>query len=345
MALVARRPLVCVGSGDTNGDIQVFAVRETDAALEPLSVVATGAGVSYLSLHPAGDVAYVTYSHADRLSALAIDRATGHLRRLNDVSTGSTMGPAGSGACYATVDATGRFLLIASYRGHTVSVWTIEEDGRIGAHVQSLSAGQQAHCVRLDRSNTFVFVPLLGSDQVAQYRFDPTTGTLGPNQPPSAATAAGAGPRHVDVHPTEPWLFLVNELDSSLYRFDIDRDRGTLTERQRLSTLPADYDGRRWSADVHVAPSGRFVYVSNRAHDSILVCSIASDGTMAPVGHQRTLGRTPRTFTLDSRGLFLFAANQESDTVTVFTVDERTGTLRPLHTVPVSPRPYVVRIC
>jgi 6-phosphogluconolactonase len=132
MALMARRPLVCVGSGDTNGDIQVFAVRETDAALEPLSVVATGAGVSYLSLHPTGDVAYVTYSHADRLSALAIDRATGHLRRLNDVSTGSTMGPAGSGACYATVDATGRFLLIASYRGHTVSVWTIEEDGRIG---------------------------------------------------------------------------------------------------------------------------------------------------------------------------------------------------------------------
>jgi 6-phosphogluconolactonase len=140
-------------------------------------------------------------------------------------------------------------------------------------------------------------------------------------------------------------LFLVNELDSSLYRFDIDRDRGTLTERQRLSTLPADYHGRRWSADVHVAPSGRFVYVSNRAHDSIAVCSIGPDGTMAVVGHQSTLGRTPRNFTLDSRGTLLFAVNQDSDTVVVFTVDERTGRLQALHAVPVSPRPYVVCVC
>jgi 6-phosphogluconolactonase len=338
-------PLVCVGSGDTAGDIQVFGMRDGGGLLGPISVIATGAGVSYIAGHPNATVVYVTYSHADRLTAFTIDRAAGCLRPLNDVATGSALGPPGSGACYATVDATGRFLLIASYRGHTVTVWRIDADGRIGGLVQSVTAGKCAHCVRLDRSNRFAFVPFLGSDFVAQYRFDQRTGMLAPNEPSFVTTAAGAGPRHVDVHPAGPWLFLVTELDSSLYRFDIDPDRGTLRERQRLPTLPAGYEGRRWSADVHVAPSGRFVYVSNRAHDSIVLFSVAADGTMAAIDHQGTLGHTPRNFALDRRGEVLLVANQESDTVVVFAIDERTGALHPLQTVPVSPAPYRVLVC
>ena len=312
------------------------------AGLELLSVIGTGHGVSYISVHPGGDVVYVTYSHEDKLSAFGVDRAAGCLRLLDEVATGSAMGPPGSGACYATVDATGRFLLVASYRGHTVTVWTIAADGRIGQLAQSLSAGRNAHCVRLDASNAHAFVTFLGNDRIAQYRFDAATGLLRPNAPPAIATTPGAGPRHLDFHPTEPWLFLINELDASLYRFDVDAGSGTLRERQRIPTLPAEYEGRRWGADVHVAPSGRFVYVSNRAHDSISLFSVAPDGTLAAAGQQSTLGRTPRNFTLDARGSVLFVANQDSDSVVLFAIDEDSGTLHPLHMVPVSPTPYVV---
>ena len=341
MAAMVPGLRVLVGSAGT-GDIQVFALHGDAPALESTSVTSTGHGVSFLSLHPRGDVVYATHSHDELLTAFVLDPEARRLQRLNETPTGTVMGTPGTGAVYATVDATGRFLLVASYHGHTVSVWSLEADGRIGAPVQSLSDGQHAHCVRLDPSNRWAFVPFLGSDCVAMYRFDQTTGQLTRNEPASIATAPGAGPRHIDLHPTEPWLFLINELDGSLYRFDIDRQRGTLRERQRLDTLPAGYDGRRWAADIHVAPSGQFIYVSNRAHDSIAIVAMARDGTMTVVGHQSTLGRTPRNFTLGAGGNLLLVANQDSDTVALMTVDAGTGTLHPVRTEAVSPRPYIV---
>lgn len=336
------RFLVCVGSGGTAGDIQVF-FPDADGRLELLSNTSSGFGASYMSVHPTGAFVYVTHSRENVLSAFTVDWSAGDLRPLNRVDMGHLTGSDGAGASYASLDATGRVLLVASYRGHTVTAWRIRADGAIGEPLQSITAGTNAHCVRVDPSNTWAFATFLGSDLVAQYRFDQPTGTLTPLEPSSVPTAHGAGPRHIDFHPAKPWVFLVNELDSSVYRFDVDSDRG-LVERQRVSAVPAGYEGRRWSADIHVAPSGGFLYVSNRAHDSLARFGIGPDGELALAGHQSTLGRTPRSFTFDPTGNLLLVANQDSDTVVTFAVDAVTGVVDPLQTTSVCPRPYFVAI-
>jgi 6-phosphogluconolactonase len=334
--------LVCVGSGETAGDIQVFWVTDRPQ-LELLTTTAAGAGVSYMSVHPGCRVVYVTHSHENMLSSFAVDWPAQRLRPLDCVRA-DALGASGAGANYATVDRTGRFLLVASFRGSTVTVWTLGPDGRIGDLVQTVTAGRNAHCVRLDPSNTWAFATFLGSDLIAQYRFDEQAGTLTAADRPTVATAPGAGPRHLDFHPTEPWAFLVNELEGSLYRFALDRDRHGLVERLRIPATPEGYDGRRWSADLHVAPSGRFVYVSNRAHDSLARFSLAPDGAVSLDGHDGTLGRTPRSFSFDPSGTLLFVANQDSANVVTFSVDGSTGALRPLDTTNVSSRPYFVTI-
>jgi 6-phosphogluconolactonase len=331
-----------VGCG--SGNIELFTVDAADGRLQPVSKEQTGSPISFVTTDPARRTVYVAYEPDNRLSAFAIDWPTGRLRPLNDADTGDALGPPGSGACYATVDATGRFLLVASYHGHTVTVWRIERDGRIGALVQSVTAGRHAHCVRLDPSNRWAFATFLGSDLVAQYRFDAQTGLLAPNDPPFVATAPGAGPRHIDFHPVEPWVFLINELDSTLYRYGLDRERGRLIEQQRVSAVPGDYDGRRWSADIHVAPGGRLLGASNRAHDSVALLTISSQGALETIGHQPTLGKTPRNFTFDPTGRLMLVANQESDTVAVFAVNAATGELRLIRMVDVDPSPYCVTV-
>jgi 6-phosphogluconolactonase len=336
--------LAVVGCASPSGDIQLFNVDASQRRLQPMSKEQAGSPVSFVAVDPGGRTVYATHAHDDRLSAFAVDWPARRLRPLNDVRTGNALGAPGSGAAYATVDATGRFLLVASYHGHTVSVWRIEQDGRIGSAVQSCSAGRHAHCIRVDPSNRWAFATFLGSDLVAQYRFDAQTGLLAPNDPPFVPTAPAAGPRHIDFHPVEPWVFLINELDSTVYRYGLDRERGRLTEQQRVPAVPGDYQGRRWSADVHVAPGGRLLGASNRAHDTVALFTIGPDGGLETLGHYSTRGRTPRDFTFDPSGRLLLVANQDSNTVVVFAVDAVTTALEFLGSVDVAPSPYCVTV-
>jgi len=339
------RLFLYVGCGNASGDILTFALDPASGALTLLSTTPSGSSTSFLVLHPSRRFAYSTQNRSDRLSAFAVDGSSGALTLLNQVPVAGAPGDSEAGPAYLELDRTGGFLLAANYRGHNLVVHRLQPDGRIGELVGSRSDGKHAHSVRLDASNRFAFVPYLGSDLIAQLRFDAATGGLAPNTPPAVATATGAGPRHLAFHPGGRFVYVVNELDASVGAFAFDATAGTLTALQTVSALPADYDGRRWASDVHMHPSGRFLYAANRAHDSLAIFAVDADsGRLSPCGHHPVLGRTPRTFTLDPEGRFLFVANQDTASVATLAIDQQTGALSAVGTLPVPENPYLVRV-
>ncbi len=186
-----------------------------------------------------------------------------------------------------------------------------------------------AHSVNLDAANRFAFVADLGLDKVFVYRFDPAAGKLSPNQPPAVKVAPGAGPRHLAFDPTGRFAYVIDELDSTITVFWYDAENGTLSRIQVVSTLPKDFRGENTCAEVAVHPSGKFVYGSNRGHDSLAIFSVdPASGKLSLEGHESTQGKTPRNFAIDPTGSFLLAANQDSDSVVVFRIDGATGRLR-----------------
>jgi 6-phosphogluconolactonase len=205
-------------------------------------------------------------------------------------------------------------------------------------------SGPHAHAVTLDGSGRYAFVPDLGIDKVMIYRFDADRGKLEPNDEPWVEVAAGAGPRQLVMHPQGGYAYLINELDSTMMAFRCDGDKGTLQEIQTLSTLPADFSGASTCAEVQISPSGRFLYGSNRGHDSIVTYAVdQTDGTLTCIGHESTQGKTPRNFAVGPDGRFLLAANQDTDNVVVFRLDPASG--EPMatgHSVDV-PTPVCVR--
>jgi 6-phosphogluconolactonase len=247
-------------------------------------------------------------------------------------------------------------VLVANYGGGSVSVLPIQSDGRLGpatGFVQhegsSVNPRRQerphAHSMNLDAANRFAFAADLGLDKVLVYRFDANRGTIVPNDPPAATVAPGSGPRHFAFHPRGRNAYVINEMTSTVTAFRYDAGRGRLTELHTISTLPQGFTGNNSTAEVQVHPSGRFLYGSNRGHDSIAIFSIDSDtGRLTQVGHQPTGGRTPRNFGIDPTGVYLLAANQESSTVTVFRIDPRTGRLTPTGQTVNVPVPVCVKM-
>jgi 6-phosphogluconolactonase len=278
---------------------------------------------------------------AGAVSAFDIDGTSGALRFINRVSSG------GKGPAHVLVDASGRFVLVANYNGGNFSVLSLDAQGGLGARVAGAEQGSdaQTHEVVLDPSNRFLFVPNKGRSDVAQYRFDALTGSVTPSTPPELDLAGGAGTRHLGFHPTLPVAYIVNELDDTVVTASFAASSGTLTATQTISTLPAGANGGQNScAEIQVAPSGRFVYGSNRGHDSIVIYSVdATTGRLALVGHQDTGGDTPRSFHLEASGRLMLVANQGSDEVVSFRVDADSGRLERLERVSV-PAPAFVGV-
>jgi 6-phosphogluconolactonase len=206
--------------------------------------------------------------------------------------------------------------------------------------------GPHAHQIPLDPTGRFALCPDLGMDQVFVYRLDGAAGRLQPNDPPGARLAPGTGPRHLEFHPSEPWVYVIGELGSTITAFEWDGARGALRELQTVSTLPEAHPGSDTTcADIHVAPSGRFVYGSNRGHDSIAAFAIdEAGGTLTPLGQTPTGGRTPRSFAIDPSGTFLFVANQDTDTIVTFRLDADSGQLTPTGQVTNVPSPVCLKI-
>lgn len=271
---------------------------------------------------------------AGAVTSFSLHPETGKLSQLSQQSS------LGGGPCHLSLDRAGHHVLVANYGGGSVAVLPVSEDGLIGpatAFVQHSDgstthrqAKPHAHCFNLDAANRFGFVCDLGLDKVMSYRFDSSRGTLAANEPAFTQLQPGAGPRHFAFHPDGHQAYTINELNSTLTSYAYDPGRGTLTEVQTISTLPADFHGKNFCAELQVHPNGKLLYASNRGHDSLAVFAINSaDGRLSLVQHQSTLGKWPRFLGLDPSGKFLLAANQNSDSIVVFRIDSITGRLEP----------------
>jgi 6-phosphogluconolactonase len=269
------------------------------------------------------------------VSAFSVDRATGKLTFLNEVAS------RGADPCYITVDQSGKYVLVANYTGGSVAAFPISDDGKLGkasAFVQHTGHGlnpkrqeaAHAHSIDLSPDERFAFVDDLGLDELLVYKFDKSKGSLKPNNPPFAKLDAGAGPRHFALHPSGKFAYVVSELASTVTAFSIDLKVGVLHRSQSISTLPDDFKGENDDAEIRIHPSGKFLYASNRGHDSIAVFAIdSSKGTLTPIEHTSTAGKTPRSFEIDPTGTLLFAENQQSNNIVNFHLDEKTGKLTP----------------
>ena len=339
----AQKLLVYVGTytGKSKG-IYAFELEGGSGALKPLGLAAAVANPSFLAIHPNRRFVYAV-GELDRfqgkkggaVSAFAIDPKTFKLTLLNQQSSG------GDGPCYLIVDRTGKNVLVANYGGGSVAVLPLQEDGRLrpaSTFIQhkgsSVDKGRQeaahAHSINVDVANRFAFAADLGLDKVLIYKFAADKGTLVPNDPPSASVAPGSGPRHFAFTPDGSHAYVINEMKSTVTAFTYDRDSGTLKTIQTVSTLPEGFQGNNSTAEVQVHPSGKFVYGSNRGHNSIAVFAAdAHTGKLTPLGHQSSGGQTPRNFGIDPTGRYLLAANQDSGTIVVFRIDLRTGKLTP----------------
>ncbi len=297
---------------------------------------------SFLAIHPSrrflyaiGEVGEFAGGKGGAVSAFAIDRESGKLTLLNQKSS------RGPGPCHVVVAKGGTSALVANYGGGSVACLPIGQDGHLGdatSFIQHKGSsvnpqrqkGPHAHSINLDAANRFAFAPDLGLDKIMIYRFDAARSILAPNDPPAAAVAPGSGPRHFAFDPSGRFAYAINELASTITAFEYDADRGTLQTIQTVSTLPDGFEGKSFTADVHVHPSGKFVYGSNRGHDSIAIFAVDSTtGKLTPIGHQSTQGKTPRNFGIDPTGAYLLAANQDTDNVVAFRINSATGKLQP----------------
>ncbi len=332
-----------------------FSLDTQTGELTPLGEFDAGANPTFLAVHPSGNYLYAVnetgnarQNVAGQVSAFAVNRQSGQLTPLNNASA------VGAGPCHIVMDAAGKHVLLANYGGGSVAALNVHGDGKLGnktAFIQhqgsSVNPQRQkephAHSINLDRANKFAFAADLGIDKVLIYRFDEKTGNLTPHEPAAASVAPGAGPRHFAFHPSGKYAYVINELNSTVTVFQYDAQQGRLTELQTLSTLPEGFAGNNSTAEVQVHPSGKFLYGSNRGHDSLAIFSIADDGRLTPQGHQPTGGKTPRNFGIDPTGKYLLAANQGTNNLFVFRIDGQTGGLKQVGQEVQIPSPVCVK--
>jgi 6-phosphogluconolactonase len=293
---------------------------------------------SFLALHPGGRFLYAVGEtdafqgeKTGAVSAFAIDPASGDLKLLNQQPS------MGAGPCHLVVDGSGRNVLVANYGSGTVAVLPVAADGRLGepSSVQSHSGtgpdesrqeGPHAHGIALDSAGRRALVADLGADRLFVYDLDAAGGTLTPSDPPAAALEPGSGPRHVAFDPSGAHLYSINELDSTVTVFGYDSSIGRLEALQTISTLPVGFEGESSTAEVALSPDGRFLYGSNRGHDSLAVFAVdRASGRLNPVEHVSTGGHWPRHFSIHPNGRWLLVANQRSDSVVPFRLDPESG--------------------
>jgi 6-phosphogluconolactonase len=340
----------------TGKGIYAFRYDASSGKTTSIGLVAETTNPSFLAAHPDRDFLYAVNEVANYkgqssggISAFAIDYKTGKLTLLNELAS------RGADPCYVILDKSGKFVLVANYTGGSITVFPVLGDGRLGeasAFVQHAGhgtdpkrqEGPHAHYINLSSDNRFVVAADLGLDEVLVYKFDPTKGTLTPNDPKFASVQPGAGPRHFDFTSNGKFAYVINEMQSTVSAFSYDAGRGSLQALQTISTLPKDFKGANDDAEIQVHPSGKFVYASNRGHDSIAVFAIdQAKGTLTLVEDVPTQGKTPRSFEIDPTGSRLFAANQQSDNIVVFQIDSKSGSLTPTGEILHVPSPVCVK--
>lgn len=341
------KTIVYIGTfkGESSKGIYAWAFDSDSGKMEPLGLSAAASRPLFLALHPNHRFLYavsrpspVDRQHIGVVIAYAIDSRSGILTALNSLPS------AGIDPAYLSVDQTGTNLLVANFGSNSgqgnASVFPIKQDGSLaeasdfvqfsgtGVHPQR-QQGPHSHAINVSPDNRFVVVTDLGLDKLFVYRFDSGHGKLTPNKPAFAALHPGAGPRHPVFHPSGRFVYVVNEIDSTITTFDYNTRAGALRELQTVSTLPKDFAGANSAAEVQVHPNGKFLYASNRGNDSVVVFSIDTRvGTLTPLEWVQTEGKTPGNFGIDPSGRWLLAANQGSDSLVLFRLDPKTGRLQ-----------------
>ena len=330
--------------------IYAFRFDDSSGALAPVGLVAETPSPSFLTASANGRFVYAVNElqtfggePSGSVTAFAVDPATAKLTQLNVQPT------KGAGPCHLVLDKTGRYLAVANYSGGNYSLLPVTADGQLQP-AAALVAGQPAegnaakalgHMVGFDADNKYLITADKGLNQMLVFRFDAKTGQLTPNNTPPVMLPPGSGPRHYAFHPKGQWLFTINEQGASITTFAWEPKTGTLTAKSSVPTRPADVKTGS-TAEIHVHPSGRFVYGSNRGHDSIAVFSVGSDGALTLVEYEPTRGQTPRNFAIDPGGRWLIAGNQRSDTLAVFSIDQKTGALTPSGELTSAPSPVSI---
>lgn len=350
--------ILYVGTYTRSGSEGIYTYRLDlpSGQLQRLGVTSGIENPSFVAVHPnrrflyaVSEVGQYAGLNSGGVYAYAIDGSSGALSSLNHQSS------RGTGPCHLVVDQSGKYVLVANYGDGSVACLPIQQDGRLqpaSSFVQHTGssvnprrqAGPHAHSINVDAANRFAIAADLGLDKLLIYRFDSQRGQLRPNQPAAVRVQPGAGPRHFAFHPGGQFAYVINELHSTVTAFVYDRQRGKLRARQTISTLPDGYSENNSTAEVQVHPSGRFLYGSNRGHDSIAVFAIdGAAGTLTAVEHEPTGGSTPRNFGIDPTGKLLLAANQRSNTIVVMRIDPRTGELTPVGAEVEVPSPVCIK--
>ena len=293
---------------------------------------------SFLSISPNGKYLYsvgeIDDERGGALSSYSIDKENASLSIINSISTGS------SGPCHLMTNSSGSILLAANYAGGASTLAKINDDGSLDNEVQvikhkgsSINPERQmephAHSINISPSGKYALVPDLGTDKVVIYEIDMLSKKLVPNDPSFVKVTPGMGPRHLEFHPNGKVVYVIHELEAHISVFDFDDQDGKLIEIQSISTLPPNHD-QKSCADIHISPDGKYLYGSNRGHDSLVIYKVSNDGRQIEnVDYQSTLGNTPRNFAIDPNGNFLLAANQDSSDIFTFKINKDNGKLDP----------------
>jgi len=318
--------------------IYTYRYNTSSGHLTSLGLAAESVNPSFLAVDPSHRFLYAVNEVQDykgeksgAVTAFAIDRKTGKLSRLNEVAS------RGEDPCYISLDKTGKYVLVANYTSGNIAVFPVHNDGTLGeasAFVQHHGSGPNhehqegphAHWIETTADNRYAVVADLGLDKLLIYRFDATNGSLTPNNPPAADLPPGSGPRHVAFSPNNKFTYSVNELKSTVTAFSFNAAQGTLEPFQTVCTLPKDFSGENDTAEIHIQPNGKFLYASNRGHESIAVFSIdQKTGRLNLVHTFSTQGKTPRNFELDPTGSHLLVANEDPGDIVVFKLDAANG--------------------
>jgi 6-phosphogluconolactonase len=331
-------------SNAEDGDIGVYAMK-ADGTLSPGARVPAAKVVMPMTVSPDRRFLYAaSRSKPYSVHAYAIDRATGGLKLL-------ATSPLAESFPYISLDATGRFLFGASYGGNLVSVNSIAGDRRVSPEaLQVIPTARNAHSIRADNSNQYVYVPHLGTDQIFQFVFDEKSGRLTSNTPPLLQMKAGTGPRHLIVSADNRFVYLLSELVATVTTLSLDAKTGLLTEVSSASALPPDSklqpgaprggvgapggppprntDNDIWAADLHLTPNGKFLYASERTSSTLAAFGVdGASGKLSYLGSTPT-EKQPRGFAIDPQGRFLVASGEKSETISVYAIDPASGTLK-----------------
>jgi 6-phosphogluconolactonase len=323
------KEILYIGTYTQKGEgIYVYEFDRSDYSFKELQVITSKTSPSFLEFHPNKKYLYAANEGNNTVSAYAIDPATAKLTALNAQPS------LGKGPCHVAVDPKGRFLYVSNYGSGQLGVYLLNPDGTIGAVADSIqdkgnpSQKPHMHSVIPSADGKFIYASDLGIDKIMVYSVDQKTGKLTPGAVPYAEVKAGDGPRHFAIHPNGNFGYSACELASVVNSFSIVKGSGALVPLERVTMLPGDFTGKSYAADIHFSPDGKFLYASNRGHESLAIYGVnAKTGKLTVAGHAETHGKHPRNFLVDQKGEFVIATNRDNDNVVFFKRNSSTGQL------------------